>query len=203
MDENKDPEKIVDPATNDDQQGNKDPEDNQKPSQNDPNESKDSKEQKPFSKRERLQHAKDKIDQQLQELDNEEDDTRPLTVGEFKKMQREESRKTAIDLASSIDDEDERTQVIDLLKDRITPSGDPEKDLELARGAVNSIKNAQIAQDLNRKTDPSQHSSTPGGPSKPDEAFQATDEEIVFMRPPYNLSKEDVLAARNKAHSNQ
>ena len=158
---------------------------------------------KKFTKRERLEHAQGKIERQLEELNAEEDDDRPVTVGDLKKMKRDETLATSIELANDIEDEDERAQVIELLEDRITPSGDPEQDLALARGAVNSVKNAQVARELARKDTPPAHSSAPGGPGKPTDEFTPTAQEAVFMKAPYNLSKEDVVAARQKTQAAQ
>ncbi len=157
--------------------------------------------QKKFTKRERLEHAKEKIEKQLGELENEEDENRPLTVGEFKRMQKEESRDNAIALAEdSIEDEEERQQVIDILENRITPSGNAEQDLALAVGAVNSIRTQRVAEESQRGQKPNNHASTPGAPGKPEgEEFVPTDEESRFMRAPYNLTKEDIIKARQDA----
>lgn len=154
---------------------------------------------KTFTKRQRLEHAKEKIESQLNELDSEEDDTRPVTVGDLKNMKREEVRETAIELAGSIADEDERNQVIEMLSDRIVPSSDPAKDLEVARAAVNSLRNQRILEEQARKTPPVSHGNAPAAPGITQDVFVPTPEETVFMQPPYNLSKEDIVGARQKA----
>lgn len=200
MEPNNNPEEIkVDPATPEGEpEGNEEPKEPQAPSQETPPEAKPKEEKKSFTKRERLEHAREKIEQQLEELDGEEDDDKPLTHGDLKRMKAEEAKETAIELAGNIEDEDERDQVIELLETRITPSGDAQKDLSLARGAVNAIKNQQILEEQQRKANPGSHASVPGAPGKPDDAFTPTAEETVFMRPPYNLSKEDVIKARQQ-----
>ncbi len=154
--------------------------------------------EKKFTKRERLEFSKAKIEQQLEELDNAEDDTRPLTVGDFKKMQQEKAKETALELATAIENQDERDEVIDILESRIVPSGNADEDLKLARDMVNARKNAQIAEEMARKQSPHAHASTPGAPVYTPEAFTPTAEELTFMQPPYSLSKEQIIAVRNK-----
>jgi hypothetical protein len=190
-------ETQVDPATIEDPEGNKEPEGTQAPSQ-EPAKVEKPEPEKKFTKRERLEHAKEKIESQLTELDDEEDDNRPVTVGDLKRRDALKSKETALELALEIQDEDERNQVVELLEDRITPSGDPQKDLALARGAVNSIRNQQMLEEQARKSNPNAHASTPGVPGKVGDQFVPTDEETVFMRAPYNLSKEDVIKARQR-----
>lgn len=158
-------------------------------------------EPKKFTKRERLMHAQSKIEKQLEELELEEDKDRPLTVADYEKLQKDKTKETAIELANDIEDEDERDEVIEMLENRIAPSGNPEQDLALARGAVNSLKNEQIAKELARKDQPPAHSSAPSAPGKVEDVFTPTAEEAVFMRHPYNLSKEEIIAARQKAQA--
>lgn len=155
--------------------------------------------EKKFTKRERLEFTKAKIEQQLEELENEEDDTRPLTVGDFKKMQQEKVKETALELATAIEDEAERNEVTSILESRIVPSGDANEDLRLARDMVNARKNAQIAEDLLRKQNPNAHASRPGAPGYTPDAFVPTAEEVTFMNAPYNLTKEQIVEARKKA----
>lgn len=174
------------------------PKGEESPSSTQPEPTKKEEPEKKFTKRERLEFTKAKIEKQLEELDGEEDDTRPLTVGEFKKMQREEVRKSAVELAGSIEDQDEREEVISILETRIVPSGKAEDDLKLARDMVNARKNAQIAEDMARKTQPNTHSSRPANPGHTPQAFTPTAEELTFMQPPYNLTKEQIIEARKK-----
>ena len=203
MDENKKPDTQPEPAGTEAPEGNEEPTGaDTTPQGSDGGEQKPQPKQTPekkFSKRERLEHAKSKIENQLDELD-EEDEDRPLTVGEYKQMKRDESRDDAVKLAESIEDEDERNEVIDLLQNRITPSGDPNQDLNLARGAVNSLKNAQIAEETERKKHPAQHPSGPGAPAGgAEDEFTPTAEESRFMRPPFNMTKDDILNARKES----
>ena len=164
-----------------------------------------------YTKRERLNFEKKKIDEQLGVIDKEEGvttdieitDTTPVTVGMLDKREREQSKKTALNMAEAIEDEDERKLVIHYLKNRIVPSGNSEADLRFARAAVNSLRNSQIAQEMNRKKDPNEQPSSPGAPGSHEKEFTPTNEELVFMKPPYNLKKEDIIKAREEAQGNR
>lgn len=211
MDPKETPETPADQAANEDAKGNEEPkQEPQAPSQDDPKPAEEPQAQKPaeepkkFTKRERLEHAREKIEKQLEDLDAEDDD-KPLTVGEFRRMQREESRQDAIELAeTSIEDEDERDEVINALQSKVVPSGSPQEDLQTARDLVNARKNRQQLEDQARKQDPKKHGNPPAAPGAgPEDVFTPTEEEQVFMKPPYNLTKEDIIAKRNKASANQ
>ena len=164
-----------------------------------------------FTKRERLNFEKKKIDEQLGVIDKEEGitpdteitDTTPVTVGMLDKREREQSKKTALNMAEAIEDEDERKLTIHYLKNRIVPSGNAEADLRFARAAVNSLRNSQIAQEMDRKRDPNEHQSSSGAPATHEKEFTPTIEELVFMKPPYNLKKEDIIKAREEARGNR
>ena len=132
--------------------------------------------------------------------ENLSDDT-PLTVGTLKNLQKKESQENAIQLADAIEDVKEREEVKDLLKTRFIPSGDAEKDLELARLAINSKRNQQLAEELNRKGNPKRTAGGGSGDGKPTEEFEPDANEKVFMAHPYNLSKEDILKAREKSQA--
>jgi len=165
-------------------------------------------EKKQFTRRERLNFEKRKIDEQLQELNKEEgvespkDDDVPVTMGMLKKMEQEKSKKTALELAEEIEDEDERTLTQHYIKERITPSGNPQEDLNIARAIVNSLKNSQIAEELERKKSPKGKGTPPGSPKSHEKEFRPTAEERLFMSPPYNLTKEDVIKARQQKEAN-
>lgn len=173
----------------DDQKGNEEPKDQKPPAPS----------QEKFSKRERLEHAREKIERQLDELESAEDDDKPLTKGDFKKMQQEETRKTALDLAQSIEDDDERAEVSQILQTRINPSDDPKADLELARGAVNARKLKMQNEEESRRMNPNQYPNTPSAPGPKADDFRPTDEEKIFMSAPYNMTKEQVIEARQRA----
>lgn len=185
--ENKTPVESVDLATKkEEQNGNEEQTATQAPSQ-----------EKSFTKRERLLHAQEKIERQLAELEAEEDDNRPITVGDLKKMKRDEVKQTALQLAESIEDADERVEVIRLLEDRIQPSNNPEEDLKLARTTVNALKNERVLEELSRKGTPNSHASIPGAPGKNTPAFTPTPQEAELMRA-FGLTQEDVIRARER-----
>lgn len=126
-----------------------------------------------------------------------EDDDKPLTVGMLKEIQKENGKNTALDLADSLDDENEKVLVKDALENRIKPSGNPQEDLTAARAIVNAKRNALIAEEAGRRSGAAGHASGAGAPAKGDnEAFEPTPEETAFMKPPFNLSKDAIIAAR-------
>lgn len=136
-------------------------------------------------------------------LDENLSDDTPLTVGTLKTIQKKEARDTALVLADAIEDEKERTEVKDLLNNSIVPSGDAQKDLNLARAAVNSKRNQLLAEELNRKGVKTPSAGGGSGDGKPTEQFEPTDQERTFMGPPYNLSKEEIIKTREKSQAKQ
>ncbi len=166
---------------------------------------------KKFTKRERLNFEKKKIDEQLGVIDKDEGieppidatDETPVTVGMLKEREKSQSQKTAVNLAEEIEDEDERELTKHYLQNRIISSGNPNEDLRFARAAVNSLKNAQIAEETDRKRTPKGKGTPPGAPGTVEKQFKPTEEESVFMNPPYNLTKEDVIKARQEKENNQ
>jgi len=125
------------------------------------------------------------------------DDDTPVTVGMLDKLNKEKSKKTALDLAESIKDETERELAKHYIQNRIVPSGNPEEDVKLARAAINSLKNAQIAEELARKGNNGKPFA-PSNPAKHETVFTPTPEETVFMSAPYNMTKDEVIKARQK-----
>lgn len=132
---------------------------------------------------------------------DDEDDSKPMTRGEFKKMRQEEASQTAIQLAEAIEDPKERELAITYLRDRIKPSGNPQEDLRFARRAVNAVKSGQIIEEVGRRIAPKSHASGGGAPSNGEGSgdFVPTAEEAAFMRPPMSLSKEQIINARPKS----
>lgn len=159
---------------------------------------------KKLSKTDRLIYAKRKIDEQLKELGVAEevavDPSTPVTVQMLEDMRKNDAKKTAVDLAQTIENEDERIVVVDYLEHRIVPSGNPEADLKLARAAVNALRTEQILHETQRGGTAKTHSSGSGAPSvhtSPSEDLSPT--ELVFTRPPYSMTKEAIIAKRPKA----
>lgn len=128
----------------------------------------------------------------------EDDLDKPLTLRKLGEIEREKAAKTAIELAGDIEDETERTDVISILKTRITPSGNAVADLALARAGANAVRNAKIAEEANRKGTVRRTAAGASQGGKTEDAFTPTPQEQIFMRAPYNLSKEQIIAARPK-----
>lgn len=207
-----DPAVDKNPADNQDpNKGNDEPSDPEKkpdaPLQNDGNGEDPNKDNKPepkkLSRKERLEYAKGKIEKELAELmDDSDDDERPATMGDLKRMKQQETKQTAITLAEAIENEDERNAVIEALEDTIMPSDDPQKDLQKARDLVNATKNRQILEEQARNKNPNSHGNHPAQPGDTPETFTPTAEEVEFMKPPYNLTKDQILDVRKKAAAN-
>jgi hypothetical protein len=151
--------------------------------------------------------TKQQIDKRIKELSGEEgietpqeeDDDTPVTVGTLRKMEKEKAQKTALTMAEEITDADEKELVMHHIQNTIRPSGNPAEDLRLARAIVNSVKNTQILEEVKRKPTAKTHSSGSGAPARQEESFEPTKDEQVFMSAPFNLTKEQVIAARKKA----
>lgn len=125
----------------------------------------------------------------------EEDDNRPLTVAEFKSMQRETAQETALTLADDIQDEAERKLVKHHLEQTIKPSGDPQTDLRNARSLVNAVRNTQIAAEAVRAGKPKAAGSAASAPPREKQADDLTAEEKKIMTG-FKLTKEQVIASR-------
>jgi hypothetical protein len=159
---------------------------------------------------EKLRHTEASIKAQIAEEEaksgiiiDDEDDNKPLTRGDLKRIERDNAKKTSLQMANDLEDEDERSRVTELLETRIIPSGNPQKDLDLAIAAARSEKNAQIAAEMARKkTPPSNRSSGTGAPQKEDDQFVPTETELaaaamVGKKTPADI-KAFVLKARSK-----
>lgn len=131
------------------------------------------------------------------EADIDEDDA-PVTIGMLKKLQKENATQTALQLADDIADPIERELVKHHVENSIRPSGNPREDLNLARAIVNAAKNQQIIEEVSRKSPAKSHTSSSGVPAKQERPVELTSEEMAFMRPPFNMTKEQILAIRNK-----
>ena len=129
---------------------------------------------------------------------NDEDD-KPVTVGMLRDIQKKDAQKTALQLAETIEDPTEREQVKTYLSTRIVPSGNAEDDFRLAFGAVRSTKNAQILAEMNRRGSPRVTAAGGSQPAHIEEEFTPTAEEARMMKPPYNLTKEKIIAARKRS----
>lgn len=127
-----------------------------------------------------------------------EDETRPMTVGDFRRLEESRATKTALELAELIEDPKERELTKEYLG-RVRPSGDPQEDLRFARLAVNSVKSGQILEEIQRTGPASAFATGPGAPARPVAREQElTADELYYTRPPWNMTREAVIAARPK-----
>lgn len=157
------------------------------------------------SKREKLLYTKNRVEAQLKELDGEDgviaptvEDDKPMTVAMFKQLQRESQTDTAKQMADRLSDSHERELVKHYLDTRIVASGNPEEDYRLALAGVNALKNKQIIEESQRGGVASTHVASAGAPATREVPFEPTAEEASFMRAPFNLTKEAIIAARPK-----
>lgn len=165
----------------------------------------------PKSRKEKLLFTQKRIAQQLRELEEEDgmvldddiDDNTPVTFGVLKQLKLKEAEKTALDKAEAIEDEREREEVKYHLQNNIRSTGNPEKDLQMARALANASKNAAIAEEASRKSKAKGHSGSTSAPAKTEDNFEPTAEERVLMSAPWNLSKEEILKARRKSASRE
>lgn len=163
-----------------------------------------------YTEKEKAEHTLKSTAKRLEELggdiagtlgiqqDNaeENEDDMPLTVGAFKKFQKEGAKKTALDLAEEIQNETERELTKYHLENTIKSTGIPSEDIKLARALVNAVKNTQIIEETNRKTVVKSHSNSSGVDAKQVKDFVPTADEIQLMRAPFNMSQTQILEAR-------
>lgn len=129
-------------------------------------------------------------------IPDDEDDT-PLTLGMLKKLQQQDTAKSALQQADGIKNETERELVKYHLQNTIRSTGNASEDLKLARSLVNAVKNTKIAEEIVRKPVAKTHSSGNGVPPKDLEVKGTlTETEKVFLGKPFNLTKEQIIKAR-------
>lgn len=131
-------------------------------------------------------------------VDEDLPDDKQLTVRDLRNIQRSDATKSAMQMADEIQDEEERETVKTILQTRIVPSGNAMEDLRLARAGVNAERNMRIVEEAERRRNPKLTASGSSQPGATEEDSSLTPEEEVFTRPPYNLSKEKILAKRPK-----
>lgn len=162
------------------------------------------------TQKEKLIFKQKEISRQLQELDGDgedlqpsiEDDEKPLTIGEFKKIQAKNVTKTALQLADEIQNESERELVKHYLQNKIVSSGNPQEDLSDARTLANKIKNAKIAEMATQKPGVIRTASNGGGLPFVDPEADLTPQEISFMTSSLGKSftKKEILELRKKTN---
>lgn len=156
------------------------------------------------TKAEKLIYTKKRIEEQLQELGIEDkpvldEDDKPVTVGMLKQFQAQSATKTALDMAEDVTNATERELLKYHIENTIKSSGNPQQDFELARGLVNAVKNKQIMEQVAIKPAATTHPSGSGAPAKTvKQQDELSAEEVKFTQPPFNLTREQVIAARPK-----
>lgn len=162
------------------------------------------------TKKEKLMFTKKRVEQQLEELgedvsddieEEDDDDNKPLTRGDFKRIQQKEATKTALQLTDDIENETERELARFHLQNTIRSTGNPKEDLRLAMNQVNAVKNAKVLEELSRKKDPKRHSSESSSPGNfsSDQEEELTSDEMAFMKPPFNMTKDQIIKTRTKS----
>lgn len=159
---------------------------------------------------EKLLYTMSKIQSQIEEekelngisLVEDEDDSKTLTLGDLKRRERDNAKKTALQMADELS-EDERDEVKDIINTRIVPTGNPQRDYQTALDLVHSEKNRQIAEEAARKrATKSVRPSDSGAPARQEEEFIPTEVELAAAAMVGKKSKEDikvfVLKARAK-----
>lgn len=128
--------------------------------------------------------------------DDDEDLDKPVTRRDLRRIERSNAAKTALQMADAVTDEVAKKAVKDALK-RIRPSGNSEQDFADAVALANRERNSKILEELGRKSRANVSRGGSGAPPRPEEdAFEPTNEEARFMRPPFNMTKEEILKAR-------
>lgn len=131
--------------------------------------------------------------------DDDEDPNRPVTFADLQRIEARKATQTASSMADAIEDPLLRDAVKTALND-VKPSGDPAADLKKAVAIANIDKHDKVLEEFGRRVVPVQHRNGAGAPARPAEvAFVATAEEANYMRPPFNMTQKDILAARKLA----
>lgn len=160
----------------------------------------DSIDTKKRTKLEKLQYTKQRIDEQIaaEKVASgvvEDEDDKPLTIGEFKRLRAQEGLESAIELADKIEDPNERKLAKHYLENNIRPSGDAKDDLRLALAMVNAVKNGQIAEEAVRTVTPRTTTSTAGAPAKEKPTTVDLSKEDSAIARGFGLTEEEVAKA--------
>jgi hypothetical protein len=135
------------------------------------------------------------------ETDQGDDDAKPVTVGMLRDIQKKDAQNTAVQMADTITDQETRDLVKQYLADRIKPSGDADADFRLALAAASAAKNKQVREMVERHVPAKRTAAGGSSPARTDEEFVPTTDEQMFMKHPYNLTKEKIIAARKAAQA--
>lgn len=128
-------------------------------------------------------------------LDEDLPDDKPLTVKDFRNLQKRDAHQTALQMVDELP-EDERDEVRNLLQNRIVPSGNAQEDIRLARAAVNAARNSKIIEHISGRSEPKRTAAGGSSDAQRQGDMTLTPEEEVFTRPPYNLTIEKIISKR-------
>lgn len=132
--------------------------------------------------------------------DDMDDPDRPLTVGDYQRMEAKKANDTAAQMADAIEDPVAKEAVKAALKG-VVPTGKPEEDFKRAVAIANIDKNNKVLEEIARRPVPRQHSSGAGGPARQEGGtFEPTAEEAKYMRA-FKLTEKDILKARADAQA--
>ena len=131
-----------------------------------------------------------------------QDDNKPVTVGDLKRIQKSTATKNAMQLADELENESDRELAKYHLKNTIRSTGNPAEDLRLALVHVYAVRNSKIIEENTRRGEPKRTSSNSGGGSGSSQYAgkeqDLTPEEIPYTLPPFNMTKAAIIAARPK-----
>ncbi len=134
------------------------------------------------------------------------DEDKPLTLKDLRRIETNKAANAAVDMANAIEDSVAREAVKAALLG-LKPSGNPDTDYRRALAIANAEKNSKILEELLRKPTPAQHRSGAGAPArqepKDDKDTELSNEEKGYMKPPFNLTREQVLTARRQNEAAQ
>ena len=171
------------------------------PSQEDPVQVELARVEKPKrSKLETLTYNRDRLTKEIEEEKAkngivEDEDDRPLTMGDLKRIKAEEGLNGATQLADAIADEHERKLVKHYLENSIKPSGDPQEDFRLAQAMVNAVKNRQVAEEAARTVIPRSVATGTSAPAKEKSLPEELSKEDAAIAQGFGLTPEEIAKA--------
>lgn len=140
-------------------------------------------------------------DEDLDDPD-EIDPNKPLTLNDLRKIEAKKAKNTAVELAESLTDPAERAATLEALTTHVNPqlvASNPQQAFEAARSIANGTRNARIREEAGRGGSGTPRAHGAGAPApRQDEEPEFTAQEKGFMRPPFSMTKEEILKARGK-----
>lgn len=144
--------------------------------------------------------VEDDDDEDLDDDADLDDPNTPLTIGVQKRLDARKAKQTLIAIIGEVEDADEKAAIEEALKS-ISPTliaQNPQQAFEAARAIANGSRNTKIIGEANRGGTGITRPRGAGSPPRHEGAFEPTAEEAQYMRAPWNLTKEQIIAARGK-----